>query len=130
MTKKASPPDDLSRDEMWDMILQLRARVAELEAELSKPKKTSRNSSIPPSQTRKGKRQMRSGKQRGVKTGHPGVSRENSEPDQVVECRAEVCTSCGRDVSGQEQALVNSHQVTELPPVKPVVRTTSLSNDL
>jgi transposase len=121
MTKKASPPEDLSRDEMWDMILQLRARVAELEAQLSRPQKTSRNSSVPPAQTRKGKRQTTSGKKRGAKAGHSGVSRENSEPDQVVECRAEICTTCGKDVSGQEQELVNRHQVVDIPPVKPMV---------
>ncbi len=121
MTKKASPPEELSRDEMWDIILQLRARVSELEAKLSEPKKTSRNSSVPPAQTRQGKRQTTSGKKRGAKAGHAGISRENSTADQIVECRAEICTSCGRDVSQQAQVLINSHQVTDIPPVKPVV---------
>ena len=127
MSEKAPLPEDLSREELWEMILELRAALetakaknAELEAKLAKPKKTSRNSSVPPSQTIKGKRDNRR-KRRGGKPGHEGKSRENAEPDRVVECRAEICTSCGQDVRGQEQELVSSHQVIDIPPVKALV---------
>jgi len=119
---------DLSREELWALVVQLRdelataqVRIAELEAKLAKPKKTEQNSSLPPSQNWKGKRHNRSGKQRGGKPGHMGKSRVNQEPDMVVECRAEVCTRCGRDLSEVEQELVHRHQVVEIPPVKPMV---------
>ena len=60
---------DLSREEMWTLIVQLRAelaqvhdelskaqaRIVELEAKLKKPKKTASNSSLPPAQGWKGK---------------------------------------------------------------------------
>ena len=117
MSERAPMPDDLTREEMWEMIVQLRAEIADLKARLGKPKKTSQNSSIPSSQTIKGKRDNRR-KRRGGKPGHEGKSRENTEPDQIVECRAEICTLCGRDVSGQEQEMVSSHQVIDIPPVK------------
>jgi transposase len=114
-------PDDLTREAMWDIILELQARIAELEAQLAKPKKTPRNSSIPSGQSIKEKREKRREKRRGAKPGHKGVSRENSEPDQIVECRAEVCTNCGADLSAVEHRPIGSHQVVELPPIQPQV---------
>ena len=126
MNRPPMPPD-LSREEMWDMICELREqlaaalqRIAELEAQLAKPKKTSRNSSVPPSQTHKGKRKP-SGKKRGGKPGHPGKSRANTTPDQIVECRPVVCPHCGDDVNQTEQTLLRSHQVVDIPPVEPRV---------
>jgi transposase len=58
---------------------------------------------------------------RGGKPGHVGVSRERQAPDSVVECRAEVCLSCGADLSGLDGEWVGSHQVIEIPQVKPSV---------
>jgi transposase len=113
-------PEDLSREDLWALVLELQARVAALEAQLAKPKKTARNSSVPPAQSTKGKRQRRN-KRRGAKPGHNGVSRKNGEPDQIVECRAEVCTHCGANLSAAEHELVASHQIVELPPVEPVI---------
>ena len=53
MNEKPSMPEDLSREQMWDMILQLRQEIADLKAQPGKPRKTSRNSSVPSSQTKK-----------------------------------------------------------------------------
>jgi transposase len=122
------PMPELSREEMWELILQLQeqlgaaqAKVAELEEKIAKPKKTDRNSSVPPSKNWHGKREHRAGKRRGGKPGHRGISRVNQEPDVVIECRAEMCTHCGSDLSECEQELVQRHQVIDIPPVKPVI---------
>lgn len=124
---KPSQPD-LNREELWAVIEGLRAelmvaqaRIMELEAKLKKPPKTSSNSSLPPAQGWKGKREGGEGKARGGKPGHSGVSRSNSLPDVVMECRAEVCTRCGAELSDMPQELVTSYQIVDVPPVKPVV---------
>jgi transposase len=117
-------PDDLTREMMWKIIIQLRTELDKAQAriaELSKPKKTAGNSSVPPSQSQKGKRQRSTGKRRGAKPGHKGGSRQNREPDQIVECRAAVCTHCGTDLGEARHELIASHQVVELPPVEPMV---------
>lgn len=122
------PMPELSREELWELILQLQeqlavaqAKVVELEAKLARPKKTDQNSSMPPSQNWHGKREPGIGKRRGGKQGHQGRSRVSQEPDVVVDFRAEVCTRCGNDLSECKQELVQRHQVVEIPPVKPVV---------
>jgi transposase len=125
--KKPSMPE-MSREELWALVVELRAelaaaqaRIQELEAKLKKPKKTSGNSSLPPGQGWKGKRGGKLGKPRGGKPGHMGMSRSNSAPDVVMECRAEVCTRCGADLNEMPQELVTRYQIVDLPPVKPVV---------
>ena len=58
---------------------QLQARVAELEAKNKRPPKTPKNSSVPPSAGREGKRKRPSAQRwqhkRGPKTGHIQTSR-------------------------------------------------------
>lgn len=117
-------PDDLTREEMWELILELRARleaaearIAELETQLGKPKKTSRNSSVPPSQTIKARREKRRNRQ-GGKPGHEGKSRENAEPDQILECRAGICPGCGEDLNQEAQTVNRMYQLVDIPPVQ------------
>lgn len=86
----------LTEDEKIDLIVSLAARIAELEAKLNRPKKTSRNSSIPASQQPKAQ-QRQTKKKRGPKPGHPGKSRERSAPDVTLDYRVEVCHGCGHD---------------------------------
>ena len=124
MNDKPPIPDDLTREAMWNIICDqraelevVRAEIAELKAQLKKPKKTSRNSSVPSSQTIKERRENRRAR-RGGKPGHEGKSRSNGEPDQVMECRATTCDACGADVSGQAQQRVSRYQVVEIPPVQ------------
>ena len=101
---------------------QLVVRVHELEKRLNRPEKTSRNSSSRPSAERKGKRENRiPGKKSGPKVGHPGKSRERSEPDVTIECKVETCQDCGADLRESSYRELGRSQVVELPPVKPVV---------
>jgi len=101
------------------LIEQLTARVAELEARLGGPPKTSANASVPPSAGFKANRaERRSRKRRG---GHDGISRRRRAPDVVVRCRPERCDGCGAGLPVAGQRRVGRSQVVELPPVRPVV---------
>jgi hypothetical protein len=119
--------------ELIEIILQQQKRIASLEAqvaalqdrlaEVTKPPKTSRNSSLPSSKSPKAnsKGNRGSGKKRGPKPGHPGRSRRRAEPDAIIECRPKQCSRCRADLREVEQYLVGQNQVVELPPIEPVV---------
>jgi transposase len=119
----------LTKAELIAMVLQLyneneqmKAQLSEKEKQAQKPAKTPENSSVPPAAARKGKRpKSATGKKRGGKPGHPGKSRQRVEPDVVIECHLDCCPDCGADLSETEQKLVGRSQVTEIPPIKPVV---------
>src|SRR5918995_2721150 len=102
----------------------LEARVAELERRLSR---SSRNSSLPPSQDppwappRAGGRG--SGRKRGGQPGHEGRHRALLPPeqvDEVVEHWPERCLACARPFAEWEQVDAAEpwrQQVAELPPI-------------
>jgi transposase len=102
----------------------LEARVAELERRLNR---SSRNSSLPPSQDppsappRPGG--TRSGRGRGGQPGHEGRHRRLLPPeqvDEVVEHWPERCRSCAHVFRGPERVDAAEpwrHQVAELPPI-------------
>jgi len=98
----------------------LEAQIVALEAKLSKPKKTSKNSSIPASKEYKSN-QKKSSKKRGPKKGHVGKSRKRIVADVTVDMLLETCQSCGADLSEIEQYEVGRSQVVEIPPIEPVV---------
>lgn len=123
----------LAVDALVEIIVQqrgiirgLRERITELEREiarLKKPRKTSRNSSLPPSKEPEPnqKAQAKPKKKRGPRVGHSGCSRTRSEPDVVVECHPSRCSACGTDLQDVERTLVGTNQVIEISPVRPVV---------
>lgn len=100
----------------------LKARVADLEAKLNR---NSTNSSRPPSTdppaVKRAPPRPATGKKRGGQPGHPRHERALVEhPDRVRECRPAACRRCRRPLAGEDPAPLR-HQVTELPPVRPVV---------
>jgi len=112
----------LSPTELIEIILRLQERVASLEAQLAKPEKTSRNSSVPPSKSYKPNRKRSGGaKPRGPKPGHVGRSRTHQTPDVVIECRPTVCAQCGHDLTQVEPASIGTSQVVDIPPIEPIV---------
>jgi transposase len=111
----------LSIDELIGIILELQAKVKQLEDRNKRRPKTPDNSSIPSGQQPKANRPKKKSAKRGPKEGHPGTSRTKVEPDMVVELRVEQCTRCGADLHQVEQSVVGSSQVVDLPPVRPVV---------
>jgi transposase len=125
--------ENLTREELIVLVeallkenAELKARLATLEAELAKLKKpptTSRNSSQPPSQDQKPDLgEKRSGRRRGAKPGHERATRPLVEnPDRVIEVKVEKCANCQADLSQTPPARIIRHQITELPPTRPVV---------
>ena len=109
-----------SKEELIGLILQLCARVSELEAQLAK---NSRNSSKPPSSDGYGKpkpksQREKSGRPSGGQPGHAGSTLKQVErPDQTVVCRVEMC-ACGCDLTGCQAVEVERRQVFELPVMK------------
>jgi transposase len=113
----------LDKDALVELVVQLHARVAELEAAVARlggPPKTPGNSSVPPSQGFKANRAERRRAQR-KRGGQLGLSRRRQEPDLIVECRPTTCRGCGAALAQQGQYRVGRSQVVELPPVRPVV---------
>jgi transposase len=99
-------------------------KIRELEEELAQfrqPAKTPENSSVPPSRGQKANRGAGRRRKLGPKRGHVGVSRVRSEPDVVLECRPSTCAGCGDALSQTGGRQVGRSQVTDLPPVVPVV---------
>ena len=105
------------------LIDALMARIAALEAAQTKPRKTSRNSHIPPSQDPGGGSSGEGGKVKLKKPrpSRPGVSRRlAAAPDETIVCRADHC-SCGVDVSGLKQTCRQRYDHVDIPPVLPNV---------
>src|SRR5215212_927328 len=130
----------LSRDELIELVIRLGEmvvaagqqpeRIAELEGQraelqaeigrLSAPKKTSENSSVPPSVGFKANRPERR-RRHGKRRGHAGTSRRRQRPDVIVRCRPSTCAGCGEPLPLDGQRRVGRSQVVELPPIRPVV---------
>jgi transposase len=98
---------------------QLRVEVAK--APPSPP--TSHNSAQPPSRDRKRNLPaVRQRKKLGPPFGHERKTRPwVAQPDQIVEARVAWCTHCQADLRGVASQRVVRHQLTEMPPITPLV---------
>jgi len=117
-----------SKDELIDSIFEMQARMdqlekrlAELEAKGKRQRKTPKNSSTPPSCSPKSNQPKKRPAKRGPKPGHPGCSRANAEPDVIVDCRVEVCPTCGYDLSATTHQQISSSQMVDIPSIQPQV---------
>ena len=110
--------------ELIEANRRLETRVAELERRLNR---SSRNSSLPPSQDPPSApprpRRPGSGRKRGGQRGHEGSYRQLVPPEQVdevvehwpVRCQACAHVFCARELVGEAEP--SRHQVAELPPI-------------
>ena len=127
------PIAELSHVELVALVRELIAAVQRLEAEnqhlkaelgkATPPPPTSQNSSQPPSRDVKrnlvGQRQR---KKHGPPFGHARQTRVwVAEPDRIIEAPVESCVHCQADLRGVEPRAVLRHQLTEVPPITPVV---------
>lgn len=106
--------------EQSSKIQMLEARIAELEALILSPKKTSKNSSIPPSQDQKvtllG---AKKGGRREKSLGRQGHARElHSDPDEIVASKLKTCQHCGGALEEDDQQLSVEYDKIEIPPLK------------
>ena len=104
-------------------LAQAQERIAELEDRL---RKTSRNSSVPPSGEGLAKPPPRSrslrkktGRKPGGQDGHPGTTlAQVARPDREERHEPGGCGRCGAGLSGRPVTAVERRQVFDLPPVK------------
>jgi transposase len=125
---------ELNKEQLIDGYLLLVDRVHSLEKQVRDlrqllegtvgevPPKTPKNSSIASGQSRKADKRGKSQAKRGPKAGHVGNSRQRREPDEVSECRVGLCSVCGLDLSCLPQHEAGRHQVTDIPPMRPMIR--------
>lgn len=126
--------------ELWEQtplavreyIHTLEVRVAELEATvqrlLERLQQDSHNSARPPSSDppqalRPRRRRVPSGRKRGGQPGHQGQSRALvpiEEVESVVAVKPQECRWCQHPLQGDDPQP-SRHQVTEVPPITPVV---------
>lgn len=138
---------DAGRDVCVQFVLELAARVEELEERLRRleeqARQDSRTSSKPPSQDPPKTRQQRRAEARakakellakdGVKRkaggqdGHRGAGRRltpEDRVDEIVEHYPEACRGCGHEFTADERRVggrFGRHQVAELPPISVVL---------
>src|SRR5512134_456310 len=100
------------------------ARMAALEAQLAQPKKTSQNSSIPPSQDQKPScgAKTDAARKKSACGGHAGVTRTlTNDPNETIQRFAQRCPHCAVDVSGQKQRCRRCYDHMDIPPIRPHV---------
>jgi transposase len=111
--------------ELMVAMQRLEAENRQLKAELAKgpPPATSQNSSQPPS--RDVKRNLAANRKRkklGPPCGHARQTRAwVAKPDRILEAPVESCGHCHADLRRVAPRAVLRHQLTELPPITPVV---------
>lgn len=108
--------------ELAEVIVRLEAKVERLEARL---RENSSNSHRPPSSDSpwskgKGDRNKPSGRSPGGQPGHPRHERKPKPPDEVHCVEPSLCECCGGSAFGRGREVAR-HQVTEIPPVRPLV---------
>jgi transposase len=115
------------RQENEKLRSQLSALATELASLRERIGRSSRNSSKPPSSDGPGfkppERRKGSGRKRGSQPGHPGDGPELlpiERVDEVVEHHPDACRRCGTLLQGDDPEPLR-HQVTEIPPITPVV---------
>ena len=121
----ALPPE--SQALLQAVIDHYEKRIADLEAEIARLKKTPANSSLPPStqhpHARPAPQRERSGKKPGGQPGHARHERALIPVEQcteVIPVVPETCRRCGEPLAGSDPAPLR-HQVWELPEIKPLV---------
>jgi transposase len=108
--------------ELWEENQRLEAEIKALKGQAScddTPKKTSENSSIPPSKDQKANKKPSSSKKRKPRTEGNNGRCLDPNPTQTVVARAKTCPHCGEMVN--PLGLHATYDKIEIPPVQPIV---------
>ncbi|MEM6597996.1 MAG: IS66 family transposase [Cyanobacteria bacterium P01_D01_bin.36] len=105
---------------LWEELQGLRKRVEALE---NRPKKTSKNSSKPPSKGFKANKvKQQGGARREASVGRAGGGRGlHLNPHQIVSAHLQYCPSCDELIPQASQRLHSRYDKIELPPIEPIV---------
>ncbi len=105
--------------ELWEEVQRLRQEIAGKKVAV---KKTSENSSIPPSaeikeniESNKATKKKREGHKKGGR-------KLDSEPSQIITAYAKVCPHCQSELEIEEQKVQAVYEHIELPKIVPIVR--------
>lgn len=113
----------LTEEEKDALILKLWEELQKLQKK--KPKKTSKNSSLPPAKGFKAQvkpEEKESGTQRVGSLVREGGGRSLSEnPDQIIQATVKSCQNCGEEVAESLQKLLQRYEKIDIPPIAPIV---------
>ena len=103
--------------ELWAEIQRLRQEIIGQKV----VKKTSENSSIPPSAEHKGNIETSKAVKK-KREGHKNGGRKlESEPSQIIIAQAKVCPHCQSEVEMESQTVQAVYEKIELPKIVPIV---------
>src|SRR5258708_37745123 len=110
--------------QMQEQISCLTQKVKDLQDRLAK---NSHNSSLPPSSDRFVRQpkslRTKSEKKTGGQEGHQGTTLQFSDvPDEVIEHRVAVCSSCQHDLREVEACVTLGRQVVDIPSPRMIVQ--------
>lgn len=104
---------------LWSEVQKLRQQL------VKKPKKTSKNSSLPPAKGFKAQiksKDKASELKRAGSIGREGGGRQLSEnPDQIITAKINNCEGCGTKLALSLQQLIQRYDKIDIPPIQPVV---------
>jgi transposase len=107
------------------LIVALWEEVQKLRQQGKKPKKTSKNSSLPPAKGFKAQvksKNKASDVKRAGSIGREGGGRQLSEhPDQIITAQVKSCSECGTEMGASWQQIIQRYDKIDIPPIKPVV---------
>ena len=114
----------LSKNKLIEIVLQQQSQFKKLEERLARLERNSETSSKPastdpPKSKRPQSLRKKSGKRPGGQVGHPGKTRQQEPPDEVVKCQpADQCSGCGTCLDIAKSSCVEARQEVEIPPIK------------
>lgn len=104
--------------ELWQKIQELEAKILELQNPV---KKTSKNSSTPPSQDQKTNISQKSKSNKPATPHQKGGRKLSIDPTELIIAHAQTCPHCQEAVSQVDQYLVGQYDKIDLPSIEPIV---------
>ena len=103
-----------------ERLLDENKRLKEELERLKKPKKTSKNSSLPPAQTEKGN--LKKKPKKAVKAHGQGGRALSEVYDEHIIAKATQCMKCSHEFTDAEQKLVGIYDKISIPEIRPYIR--------